>query len=72
MYGSQFHFEQTLASKKFSAANYQHTLPLPQIKTLTWIKFSILLIGLSASSFSFASPSEIKFKSLAIFSSHER
>lgn len=72
MYGSQFHFEQALVAKKFSSSTNEYILPLPKIKKLTLVKFSILLVGLTISSYSFASPSEIKFKSLAIFSSHER
>lgn len=57
MYGSQFHFEQTLAAKKFTATETQYCIMPAQIKIPSWMKILAILITMTISSTTFASPS---------------
>lgn len=72
MYGSQFHFEQTLAAKKFTTHEAQlHTLPTP-IKLAAWMKASAFLITMTISFATFASPSIPKISNPNILASYIR
>ena len=59
MYGSQFHLEQTLNTKRFSTSqlekNYSTTQSCNKKK---WLSMGFLLIGLTLSTISFAGSSQ--------------
>lgn len=57
MYGSQFHFEQTLAAKKFSLTKIQNYNYKKEAKLPSWMKFAAMFMTLTISSVTFASPS---------------
>lgn len=71
MYGSQFHFEQTLAAKKFSTSTLatESHFSLPKIKGSKWIKLTVVLAGVTISTLTFASPSVPKITSSKILES---
>lgn len=57
MYGSQFHFEQMLAAKKFNVENKHSNISPLKLKMPLLMKASIIFIAVTFSFTTFASPS---------------
>ena len=70
MYGSQFHFEQTLAAKKFSSTEIQNDNYKKEIMLPSWMKFAAMFMTLTISSTTFASPSIPKITNPKIFAAY--
>lgn len=60
MYGSQFHFEQTLNVKRLSTSLLEANASQPKSekKKSSWLMLGLVILGLSISTISFAGPSQ--------------
>ena len=63
MYGSQFHLEQTLNTKRFSTSQLEKNISITNTKNKkSWLMTGLILIGLSMSTMTFAGSSQPRLK----------
>lgn len=73
MYGSQFHFEQTLAVKSFTTPTLKlSNNEMIEIKKSKWMKLLLIVLGVTISTGVMASPSEPKTINEKILSNYSR
>lgn len=58
MYGSQFHLEQTLNTKRFSTSQLEKNISQPKTKKSNWLMALMVIFGLTISTITLAGPSE--------------